>query len=61
MIDSINEFCKRVNQLDDISNAYILFEDECTDQLRDLIYACADRDVYEPFRSAMHNLGFDSY
>lgn len=61
MINSINDFCKRIEQLDDISDAYYVFEGECTDRLRDLIYQCADKDSSEPFRNAMHNLGFDTY
>jgi hypothetical protein len=40
---------------------YELFEDSCSDSLRDQIYSLADPDSPEPFRSAMHNIGFDNY
>ena len=40
---------------------YELFEDECTEELRDLIYSLADQESPEPFRSAMINIGFTEY
>ena len=61
MIDTLDDFINRVETLSDISNAYDVFEYECTDKLRDYIYGFADTGVAEPFREAMHNLGFDTY
>ena len=60
MIKTIKDFIARVDSLDDISEAYDVFEDECTDELRDHIYRIAEGSV-EPFRAAMHNLGFTTY
>ena len=40
---------------------YELFEDGCTQRLRDQIYSLADPDTPEPFRSAMINMGFEDY
>lgn len=40
---------------------YELFEDGCTQRLRDQIYSLADPDTPEPFRSAMYNMGFVDY
>lgn len=61
MITTIVEFIIRVNALPDISDACDVFEDECTDKLRDQIYDLADPDSVEPFRSAMNNMGFVDY
>lgn len=58
---TFENFLNRVNSLDHISDAYDVFEFECTDSVRDQVYAFADVDSTEPFRSAMHNLGFKSY
>lgn len=40
---------------------YHLFEDLCTEELRNQIYSLADDDTPEPFRSAMYNMGFPDY
>ncbi len=40
---------------------YVLFENHTTEDIRTEIYAHADKDSTEPFRSAMHNLGFTTY
>ncbi len=61
MLNTLNEFIAKVESLRDISDAYDVFEFECTDQLRDYIYTFSDPDVSEPFRNAMHNLGFETY
>lgn len=61
MIDTLDSFIERVESLSDIGDAYDVFEFECTDALRDYIYGFADAGVAEPFREAMHNLGFDAY
>ena len=61
MLETLNQFIVRVESLKQISDAYYVFEDECTDALRGEIYAFADPDSAESFRAAMHNLGFDSY
>lgn len=40
---------------------YEVFEEQCSDELRAQIYSLADADTPEPFRSAMHNIGFTDY
>lgn len=61
MINNIYDFRQRIESLDSIHDAYYVFEEEITDRLRDLIYEIADEGSSEPFRSAMHNLGFTDY
>lgn len=45
----------------DHQHIYELFEDGCTQQLRNQIYSLADPDTPEPFRSAMINIGFPDF
>ena len=61
MLKTIDEFVARVSSLADIGDAYDVFEDECSADLRKSIYSFADEDSVEPFRSAMYNLGFKDY
>ena len=61
MLNTLDDFIAKVESLADISDAYDVFEYECSDSLRDVIYDFADPDEAEPFRAAMHNLGFDTY
>lgn len=61
MLNSINAFICRCVELDDISDAYDVFEYECTAWLRREIYKFAATDSAEPFRSAMNRLGFEDY
>ena len=61
MLQTLTEFINRVESLKNISDAYYVFEDECSDALRDYIFGFADPDSVESFRDAMHNLGFDTY
>lgn len=61
MLNTIPKFVQRCGELDEITDAYYVFEGECTDELRDRIYSLADRDSTEPFRSAMIQLGFVDY
>jgi len=61
MLTTLSEFVLRVNRLQDISDAYDVFEEECTEELRDQIYGLATIDSEEPFRSAMINMGFTTY
>ena len=58
---TLDSFLHRVANLADISEAYDVFEFECTDVVRDYVLCAADADSPEPFRSAMYNLGFKSY
>jgi len=61
-ISTIREFVLFVElQLINLSDASDVFEDQCTSNLRDLIYSFADPESNEPFRSAMFNLGFTEY
>ena len=61
MIVTLADFIDRVRSLSDISEAYDLFEDESTDFVRDAVICHSDPDSPEPFRNAMHNLGFTDY
>jgi hypothetical protein len=61
MFTTIDEFVTKVKSLENVADAYDVFEDECTEELRDEIYDLADPDDYEPFRAAMHSLGFETY
>ena len=61
MINTIKDFCVRINELDQIDNTYFVFEDDCTEQLRDQIYNLVDDSNSEPFRDAMYHLGFINY
>lgn len=61
MFDNIADFIAHIKTLDNISDAYDVFESMCTDDLRDSIYASVPRGVNEPFRYAMHTLGFTDY
>ena len=61
MLNTLNEFIAKVESLKNIADAYDVFEFDCTDQLRDYIYTFSDPDESEPFRAAMHNLGFETY
>jgi hypothetical protein len=60
MLATIRDFVIRVTELDSIHDAYYVFEEECTDALRDRIYGLAEGSA-EPFRAAMHELGFTAY
>ena len=59
MITTIGDFILQVCLLGEknVGNAYNLFEDRCSDELRAKIYNFADPASAEPFRSAMHRLG----
>jgi hypothetical protein len=64
MINTLREFVHKVEDLQSIGElpeAYDVFEDECTEQVREFIYSLADAGSNEPFRSAMHNIGFTRY
>lgn len=61
MITSLTEFVDRVRNLNEIQEAYNLFEFETSEKVRDAVYRLADANAREPLRSAMHNLGFTSY
>ena len=61
MISTLDQFIRRVESLDEISDAYYVFEGECTPELREEILSFADDDSSEPFRAAMDFLGFDTY
>lgn len=60
MITSVNDFvmcCANASN----SEIFDMFEYDCTDDVRDSIYALADDNAVEPFRSAMHKLGFSNF
>lgn len=56
--DEFVELCK--NATND-ERFYMFEEGPCTEELKCEIYALADPDSSEPFRSAMNNLGFSDY
>lgn len=59
MIDTLHEFIMLCLARPDA--AFELFENSCTEDLRAKIYDFADPASPEPFRSAMHSLGFANY
>lgn len=61
MLKTLVQFVVRVMELDDVLDAYYVFEEECSPALRDQIYSLADKASPEPFRSAMINMGFDNF
>jgi hypothetical protein len=62
MITTLKDFIVRVNELTDVSDAYDLFEDECTEEVRDIIYSIsAEEDSPEPFRAAMRKMGYADF
>jgi hypothetical protein len=61
MLSTVREFIAACNLLSDISDAYYVFEDRCSEELRNTLYLLADADTPEPFRSAMHKLGYPQY
>ena len=61
MISTLKDFVVAVEALEYVSDAYYIFEEECTPELRDQIYSLADKDSCEPFCSAMNFLGFEDY
>ena len=60
-VSTIKDFVLRVTALNDIADAYDIFEYECTNELRDQIYALSNNNYNEPFRTSMHILGFTTY
>jgi hypothetical protein len=60
MITSIVEFIRQC-EVSTNDQIYELFEFNCSEDLRDLIYDFANPTSPEPFRSAMYNLGFTDY
>ena len=61
MLKTLRDFILRVEQLNKVQDAYDVFEDECTDDLREVIYDFADLKSPEPFRSAMIKIGYKNY
>lgn len=61
MLATLRDFILRCESLDNIHDAYYVFEEECTDDLRDTIYTFAQPDSNEAFRDAMQELGFTAY
>jgi hypothetical protein len=60
-ITSLAEFVTTVRALPDVYDAYYLFENSTSEDVRAEIYSKADAASPEPFRSAMINLGFENY
>jgi hypothetical protein len=60
MITNIAEFIQRC-EVSTNDQIYEMFEFDCSDEVRVDIYFWADLSSPEPFRSAMHALGFTEY
>ena len=61
MLNTVREFVRVVDALSEIDDAYYVFEDMCSSELRSQIYTLANPNSPEPFRSAMYNLGYTDY
>ena len=61
MFETVADFRNAVDNLTVIHDAYDIFEDQCTDALRREIYQMASPSDPEPFRSAMHRMGYTEY
>lgn len=60
-MQTIREFILAVESLENLGDAADLFEDNCSDELRNQLYELAHPNSPEPFRSAMNALGYTSY
>lgn len=61
MIATIKQFVLMCTAFPSSDEQYDLFENGCSASLRAQIYALADVNSPEPFRSAMNNIGFTEY
>lgn len=61
MVKTLRDFILRIESLDHVSDAYYVFEEECTENVRQQLWLLADIDSKEPFRSAMINMGYVNY
>jgi hypothetical protein len=61
MVNTLREFVHRIESLEQVGDAYYVFEGECSEELRTQIWLLSDIDSPEPFRSAMINMGFVNY
>ncbi len=61
MIANIRQFILKIESLQDQGDAFEIFEEKCTEELRTGIYKMADLDTPEPFRSAMVNMGYTEF
>ena len=60
MITNLAQFIVRC-EVSTNDQIYEMFEFECSDEVRTDVYFLADPESPEPFRSAMHNIGFTEY
>ena len=61
LIKTFKDFVLAVDKFENISHAYDLFEFYTDEPVRDMIYGLADIGTNEPFRDAMHKIGFTTY
>ena len=61
MLNSLKDFVVRVESLDNVQDAFYVFEGECSERLVNQIYSLATVSDNEPFRAAMHRLGYTEY
>jgi hypothetical protein len=59
MVTNLRQFILRCE--DGKEDPYHIFEYECTEELRALIYSLGNPLSPEPFRSAMHAIGYVAY
>jgi len=61
MITNLKDFIAAVDRLPDVSQAFDLFEYKTHDDVRALIYSLAPAGAVEPFRAAMHVMGYTDF
>ena len=61
MITTLKDFILAVEQLSDVAQAYELFEDKTSEEVRELIYSLVSADEVEPFREAMRLIGYADF
>lgn len=59
--NTLQQFLQAAQQCRDNNEIYELFEYNTAEHVREAVYAHAAADSAEPFRSAMHALGFTQY
>lgn len=60
-VNTLQEFVQAAKQCKCNNEIYELFEYNTAEDVRETVYAHAAADSAEPFRNAMHVLGFSNY
>jgi hypothetical protein len=61
MLTTLKDFILAVEKLSDLEQAHDLFEDNTAEDVRGLIYGLVSPDEAEPFRAAMHLMGYAEF